>query len=61
MPPVTAPHIVCAGCGTQTSLWAPLCPTCQSIADETDDEPSPRFVERRLDELFDRSHALEND
>lgn len=51
--PVGAPHIVCAGCGRATSLWAPLCGTCQSIAD--DFEIPPVQGERYRDVLIERA------
>jgi len=52
MRPVTAPHIVCAGCGKPTSLWMPLCPACQSIVD---DELPPCVGERYRDALVERA------
>lgn len=50
--PVSAPHIVCVGCARPTSLWAPLCTTCQSIAD---DELPPVIGERYRDVLDQRA------
>lgn len=49
--PVAAPHIVCRGCGRPTSLWSPLCCTCQSIADY---ELPPVIGERYRDVLIER-------